>query len=116
MKILPLLFCLLFVGCASTHTAGMYMASIHPDWHPTQGIEWAKAQCQAKSSTSAGYDWIDSVLSKQRSFDACMKAYGYEPRKVSEYNLSPERAARIAASQKLLREERQADAQNLTVK
>lgn len=62
-------------GCVA---AGPRWQSKHADWHPSQGLEYAIAQCDAKAEETTGYDWADATLKKGKARAACMKAYGYE--------------------------------------
>lgn len=64
-------------GCATSGNPPGWQSK-HPDWHPPQGLEYAKAQCDAKAEGAGGYDWIDAALNKSEIRAACMKAYGYE--------------------------------------
>jgi len=54
------------------------LAQHKPSWNPEQGLEWAVAQCDLKSKSAQGYDWVDSVTKPAEIMKACMKAYGYE--------------------------------------
>jgi hypothetical protein len=56
--------------------------NIHPNWNPSQGQDWAQAQCNSQSMRAGGYDWIDVSLNKVNSYNACMASYGYEQRKI----------------------------------
>ena len=47
-----------------------------PEWVPAQGIEWARAQCDARAAGVSGYDWIDAISKRIDARVACLKSFG----------------------------------------
>lgn len=77
MKRVIVFAALILPGCVMPTNPARW-ANKHPDWNPPQGLEYAIAQCDAKSEAVSGYDWIDKASNQCDAMDACMKAYGYE--------------------------------------
>ncbi len=68
-----------FSGCAATE---YQYVNTNPDWNPKEGLEWAKAKCEADSKLAGSYGILSLIstgeIEQQEAYMSCMKSFGYD--------------------------------------